>query len=472
MSFLATACVTLGLLLQPAAEPPKPGPGGPAEGVKPAAQPADKPADPALVIVVDADEAPDLKEWGDKAAEICKAQWPMLLRELKGEGFTAPAQVKIVFRKEMKVPAATGGAVISVNAAYVKDHKDDFGMMVHELVHVVQQYPGQRGLGWVTEGVADFVRFWKYEPQARQPRINTAKASYRDSYRTTAAFFGFLALKYDADIATKLNARMRKRGASEEMFKEIVGKPVDELWKEFIAAGAPSSPEAQKKWWETQKPAAKLTVTLDYSEAPDLKAWAEKAAGICEKQWPALVEELKSEGFTPPTACTIVMRKELDAPAVTSGTEISVSVKHVKNNRNDWGMVVHELVHVAQQYPGHQEDLTWLMEGIADYERFWKFEPRAPQPVIKVETASYRDSYRTSAAFVGFLVLKHDPAIVTKLNARMRTPAAGEAMFKDLLGKPVDELWKEFIDAGAPNSPETQKAWWDEEKKKEGEGKK
>ena len=187
---------------------------------------------------------------------------------------------------------------------------------------------------------------------------------------------------------------------------------------------------------------------------------------------PSIVEDLKSEGFTPPTACTIVMRKELDAPAVTSGTEISVSVKHVKNNRNDWGMVVHELIHVAQQYPGHQEDLTWLMEGIADYERFWNYEPRAPQPIIHPEKASYRDSYRTSAAFLGYLVLTHDKSIITRLNAAMRRPDASEAMFKALLGRPVEDLWKDFLAAGAPNSPETQKAWWDAEQAKKGQEKK
>jgi len=44
-------------------------------------------------------------------------------------------------------------------------------MIVHELVHVVQAYPENRAnMGWLAEGIADYIRFWKYEPQTRQAR--------------------------------------------------------------------------------------------------------------------------------------------------------------------------------------------------------------------------------------------------------------------------------------------------------------
>jgi hypothetical protein len=218
---------------------------GPAAG-KPSAAAAPVVADApgAVAITVDCSEAPDLKEWGEKAKAVCEAWYPKIAEELRSEGFTPRGTVAIVFKPTMRVPAATGGGTIGVNAEYVRGHRDDLGMMVHELTHVVQAYPGQKAdLGWLTEGIADYVRFWKYEPQVRQRKIDPEKASYKNGYRTTAAFLGWLVKAKDAAIVNKLNAKLRAGGADEGVFKDLLGKSVDELWKEFVAAGAPASPE-------------------------------------------------------------------------------------------------------------------------------------------------------------------------------------------------------------------------------------
>jgi len=174
---------------------------------------------------------------------VCEEWFPKLCDMLAGEGFTPTDSVKIVFKPTMRAPAAASGRTINVSAAYVRDHMDDFGMMVHELTHVVQAYPRQKeDLGWLTEGIADYTRFWKYEPRTRQARIDVKKASYRNSYRTSAAFLGWLSDKYDAEIVKKLNARLRKGRADATMFNDLLGKSVDDLWQEFIDAGAPSAP--------------------------------------------------------------------------------------------------------------------------------------------------------------------------------------------------------------------------------------
>ena len=47
---------------------------------------------------------------------------------------------------------------------YFKANPDDIGAMVHETVHCVQLYRGRGNPGWLVEGVADYVRFFKYEP--------------------------------------------------------------------------------------------------------------------------------------------------------------------------------------------------------------------------------------------------------------------------------------------------------------------
>jgi hypothetical protein len=106
-------------------------------------------------------------------------------------------------------------------------------MVVHELVHVVQRYPDPSPM-WLTDGIADYVRDFVYEPGKRTARIDPKKASYKDSYATTAAFLGWLAKK-DPDAVKKLNAAMRKKAYRPELWTEIGGKDLDALWSDFVA---------------------------------------------------------------------------------------------------------------------------------------------------------------------------------------------------------------------------------------------
>src|ERR1044071_2047675 len=100
----------------------------------------------AATFTVDCTEAPELREWGEKAKGICEEWYPKIGAYLATDGFVPREAVKLVFKKEMKVPAATGGGTISINAEYVGKHKDDFGMVVHELTHVVQAYPRNKAM--------------------------------------------------------------------------------------------------------------------------------------------------------------------------------------------------------------------------------------------------------------------------------------------------------------------------------------
>lgn len=79
------------------------------------------------------------------------------------------------------------GGVVCVHCS-AGAHPDDQGAIVHEMVHVVQQYRGRGNPGWLVEGIADYFRWFVYEPPSKQPHPDLSRASYRDSYRTTAAF--------------------------------------------------------------------------------------------------------------------------------------------------------------------------------------------------------------------------------------------------------------------------------------------
>lgn len=189
-------------------------------------------------ITVDNTETPDLKDWGKRAGELCAEWYPKICELLDSEGFTPAKAIKIRFRNNMRGVAGTSRSSITVSADYVRRNTNDFGMIIHELVHIVQAYPeAQQGYtkpGWLVEGIADFIRLSHFEPQARRPRIDPDKASYRDAYKTTAIFLEWAQKTYDKELVKKLNKPLREGKFKIELFNEIIGKTVDELWKEFI----------------------------------------------------------------------------------------------------------------------------------------------------------------------------------------------------------------------------------------------
>ena len=190
-----------------------------------------------VTVRLDVSETPDLETWGQTAKTLCEEWYPKIVALLPSAGFEPPDTVRLRFSKDMKGVAATGGTRITVAASYVRKATNDFGMVIHELTHIVQAYPsvkeGCTKPGWLVEGIADYIRLSHFEPQARKPRINPDKASYRDAYKTTAAFLEWIEKKHDKEIVKKLNAPLRAGTFKMELFKEYTGKDVDELWKEF-----------------------------------------------------------------------------------------------------------------------------------------------------------------------------------------------------------------------------------------------
>jgi len=145
----------------------------------------------------------------------------------------------LYFDPKLKGVAHADKGRITIGAEYVRGHTNDWGMVVHELTHIVQAYPKPEEKftkpGWLVEGIADYVRLTHFEPKAPRPRVDLDKSSYRDAYKTTAMFLEWAARKHDAKLVVKLNAALRQHKYSREMWREITGKLVDELWADYIA---------------------------------------------------------------------------------------------------------------------------------------------------------------------------------------------------------------------------------------------
>ncbi|MBX3097425.1 MAG: hypothetical protein KF812_11230 [Fimbriimonadaceae bacterium] len=192
-------------------------------------------------ITLDTTAAEDMKPWAERAKTLAEQWFPHICELLSTAEYKAPAKINFVFRVGQSAPAYASGSEISFSADWIRQHPDDFGMVVHELTHIVQAYPRNRfDTGWLTEGIADYVRWWRFEPEFIQRPINFQTASYRDAYRTTAAFLAWSSKKYNSALVPALDLNLRKAEDPMPTFQRLTGKTAEELWEEFKKATGPA----------------------------------------------------------------------------------------------------------------------------------------------------------------------------------------------------------------------------------------
>jgi hypothetical protein len=201
---------------------------------------------PDCEIVIDTSAAPDLKDWVENKLGPTLAEWyPKIVAMLPSDGYTPPKKFTVTLRPGRGV-AATGGTRVTANSDWLKReiNREAVGAILHEEVHVVQQYGRvDRSLGWLVEGIPDYIRWYDFEPQSHGADIRperAAQARYNAAYRPSANFLNFVSLKYDKDIVRKLNAALRQHkpvSEIDDIWKDSTGKSVTDLakeWKEYL----------------------------------------------------------------------------------------------------------------------------------------------------------------------------------------------------------------------------------------------
>jgi hypothetical protein len=188
---------------------------------------------------LDVSQSPDLKEWAETKLRPAVEQWyPIWVECMASDGFTAPKKFTITI-KPMEGVADTGGTDIEVSERWIKgqikhpEWNEAVGSVIHELVHVVQQYSGRHVPGWMTEGIADYFRWFHYEPVEHRPKLSArraARANYSDGYQTTAGFLDYVARTHDHEIVVKMNAALRE------------GRYSPNLWSEYVKSITESTP--------------------------------------------------------------------------------------------------------------------------------------------------------------------------------------------------------------------------------------
>ncbi|HEY3322435.1 MAG TPA: basic secretory protein-like protein [Planctomycetota bacterium] len=188
---------------------------------------------PTAAINVDWSEVPELAEWATRAQKDAEDYYPTIAEKLRSDGFTPPRQIMLVFKKDPKGIAWATGATITYGDEWIKKHPQDTGTTVHELTHVIQSYRSRKCPGWLTEGIADWIRWFNWEPQEKRPRPNPKTAKYNNSYQDSGAFLAFLEKTYDKEIVTKINAALRGNTYSDALFQQLTGKDLPTLGQEF-----------------------------------------------------------------------------------------------------------------------------------------------------------------------------------------------------------------------------------------------
>jgi hypothetical protein len=202
-------------------------------------------------FTIDATAAPDLKDWANAKLQPVVLEWyPKLVKMLPSLGFEPATNVVLRFRTDMGgTPAAASGGRINLNSGWFRRELDReaVGSVVHEMVHMVQSYGRARRVnpnatrtpGWVVEGMADYIRWFLYEPQTKGAEItarNIGRARYDASYRITGNFLNWVTEAYDRKIIEKLNAAARQRTYSEKLWQDATGKSLPDLGAEWKTA--------------------------------------------------------------------------------------------------------------------------------------------------------------------------------------------------------------------------------------------
>lgn len=145
---------------------------------------------------------------------------------------------KVVFfmDSEYKGVAATSENIVRFNPHWFHNNPGDIDVVTHEVMHIVQAYPGNAGPGWLTEGIADYVRF-KFGVDNKGAHWTlpnfSAKQNYENAYRVTARFLVWLEKDKMKGIVKQLDSDMRAKKYNSQIWIQLTGKTVDELWSEY-----------------------------------------------------------------------------------------------------------------------------------------------------------------------------------------------------------------------------------------------
>ena len=224
---------------------------------------------------------------------------------------------------------------------------------------------------------------------------------------------------------------------------------------------------------------------VDVLDAPDARVLAARARQIGDEVYPQILDLLSDGKPDMPQRLDIVFREHLSPPQMNPGEEAMGCAVHktaflnagmlVQHPEDLDAVLVHEMAHVAQNYPSMayrhawQWNAHWLgfqlahpfrayppggpsywVEGIADYVCSKLGHTNAFDcPQCNADFPHYTKGYNCAAAFLLYIDATYGFDVVRRLNAAMRGGAYSDRFFAVATGKTLDELWADFQKTGA-----------------------
>ncbi|MCD0490471.1 basic secretory family protein [Pedobacter sp. MC2016-14] len=132
------------------------------------------------------------------------------------------------------VAYANNGAIV-ISQAWLEKHPEDTDLLTHEVMHLVQAYPNGSGPGWLTEGIADYVRFkFGVDNKGAGWSLPAFKSSfsYTNSYRVTAGFLNWLEAEHNG-LVKSADKLLRAKTFTNDFWEKQTGKSLDSLWDDY-----------------------------------------------------------------------------------------------------------------------------------------------------------------------------------------------------------------------------------------------
>ncbi|MBI2445869.1 hypothetical protein HYV43_05775 [Candidatus Micrarchaeota archaeon] len=184
--------------------------------------------------------------------------------------------------------------------------------------------------------------------------------------------------------------------------------------------------------------------TVDFSTDTGQASFAQAAAETCQANNEKI--RLKMESSNTQTI-RIVLRSDMQYAGQTSGNLIELSTTWFTEHPEDQGAIVHEMAHVHQGYTGTNPPF-WLVEGIADYVRYWSgYANSWSYAHCASGSAHYTSGYWCSAAFLNYVEKTYDAQLIPKLNRDLRSGQYAGSWFQDDTTQTADQLWTECLQA-------------------------
>jgi hypothetical protein len=184
------------------------------------------------LIFVNYDKAFDVKV-KERMIKTFFDVYPVLVK-----GYNAHAVKEITFEIDTAYTgvAEASGAHVRYNPQWFRSHPGDIDVVTHEIMHIVQNYPGDAGPWWITEGIADYVRYvngvdnagggWALPPYMDGQH-------YSNGYRVTARFLVWMEKQVKPGIVKILDRAMRTATYTDAIWQQQTGKSIDQLWSSY-----------------------------------------------------------------------------------------------------------------------------------------------------------------------------------------------------------------------------------------------